>query len=100
MNDDSFVLIDTAKIDEAMAMRDDLLRQYDEVNIMFDEIVEKLLQNWSGSGANAFRADAGTVKTNIGGIYDILKIMCDTLEDCKYVIGETDKELRKVNEEA
>ena len=98
--DGGFVLIDTGIIDQAIGMRGDLLRQYNEINTEYDRIVETLLKNWKGSGAQAFRDDATKVRSNIAGIYDILKIMCDTLEDCKYVIRETDAAIGDYNREA
>lgn len=98
--DGGFFLIDTRKIDQAISMRGDLLRQYDEINTEYDRIVGTLLKNWKGSGAQAFRDDATKVRSNILGIYDILKIICDTLEDCKYVIRETDTTIGEYNREA
>ena len=92
-----FVLIDTSIIDEVISRREYLVKEYDAINTEYDEIVKQLLEQWEGKGADAFRRDAQKVKTNIQGIYDILKIMCDTLEDCKAVIAELDAALGNYN---
>ena len=90
-------VLDTRKIDEAIAMKDDLIKQYDDLNTTYDKIVSDLDNNWKGHGADAFMLDAKTVKQNITGIYDILKTMCDTLVDCKEVFAECDKGLGDYN---
>ncbi len=94
-----FVLIDTSLIDKAIGKRDHLVSEYDAINREYDRIVSELLNHWKGRGAIAFKSDAGKVKTNISGIYDILKIMCDTLEDCKSIIAEVDTSLGEYNNE-
>ena len=92
-----YVLLDTKAFDAAIAKKDDLIRQYDEINNEYDRIVNTLLNNWKGRGANAFKKDAQTVKTNIVGIFDILKIMCDTLTDCRAIFAECDTSLGEYN---
>ena len=98
MNDE-FVLIDTSIIDEVISKREHLVSEYDAINTEYERIVRELMNNWKGKGADAFRYDADKVKTNIAGIYDILKIMCDTLEDCKAIIAEADTALGNYNSE-
>ncbi len=93
------ILIDTSIINAVIARKDYLLREYDEINSEYERIVRTLMQNWKGRGASAFRDDAEKVRTNIAGIYDILKIMCDTLEDCKSIIAEADTGLGDYNRE-
>ena len=97
--DSGFKRIDTAYIDEAIAKRDHLIAEYDRINLEYDRIIAELMNNWQGRGADAFRSDAAKVKTNIAGIYDILKLMCDTLEDCKRIIAEADGALGEYNSE-
>ncbi len=94
---DEYVLLDTKAFDQALAKKDDLIRQYDDINTEYDRIVNTLLNNWKGRGANAFKKDAQTVKTNIVGIFDILKIMCDTLTDCRQIFAEVDTALGESN---
>lgn len=94
-----FVLIDTSLIDKAISQREHLVSEYDAINQEYDRIVNDLLKDWKGKGAVAFKNDAGKVKTNISGIYDMLKIMCDTLEDCKSIIAEVDTSLGEYNNE-
>lgn len=97
--DNGFVLIDTSIIDDVISRKDHLVSEYDAINAEYDRIVADLMKEWKGKGANAFKSDAEKVKTNIAGIYDILKIMCDTLEDCKAIIAEADTALGNYNNE-
>ncbi|SFC28533.1 hypothetical protein [Ruminococcus albus] len=97
MADGTYVVIDTTKIDKGIGMKDSLIKQYDDINTTYDDIVSKLDQNWKGHGAEAFMKDANTVKQNIKGIYDILKTMCDTLTECKLVLEECDNGLGEFN---
>ena len=97
MADSGFVLLDTKSFDNVINKKNDLINEYDRINNEYDRIVNTLLQNWKGRGAAAFRKDAQTVKTNITGIFDILKLMCDTLEDCRSIYAECDKGLGDYN---
>ncbi|MCR4645629.1 MAG: hypothetical protein K5695_09515 [Oscillospiraceae bacterium] len=92
-----YVVLDTKAFDAFLAEKDDLLRRYDDINNRYDAIVSTLLDNWVGQGAMAFYSDAKNVKANISGIYDILKIMCDTLTDCRQVFDECDRSLGDFN---
>lgn len=97
MKDNGYVVLDTKAFDTAIAKKADLINSYNALNTEYDRIVTALLSNWKGRGATAFKKDAQTVKTNIVGIYDILKIMCDTLTDCRSVFAECDAALGEYN---
>ena len=97
MKDNGYVVLDTKAFDQALAKKDTLIQSYNELNQEYDRIVNALLQNWKGRGANAFKKDATTVKTNIVGIFDVLKTMCDTLTDCKAIFAECDSALGEYN---
>lgn len=97
MRDNGYVVLDTKAFDEAISRKQDLINSYNALNEEYDRIVNNLLANWKGRGANAFKKDAQTVKTNIVGIYDILKTMCDTLTDCKEIFAECDAALGDYN---
>ena len=97
MRDNGYVVLDTKAFDEAIAKKQDLINSYNALNEEYDRIVGNLLSNWKGRGAAAFEKDASTVKTNIVGIFDILKTMCDTLTDCKAVFAECDAALGEYN---
>ncbi len=97
MEDNGYVVLDTKAFDAAIAKKADLINSYNALNTEYDRIVATLLNNWKGKGATAFKKDAQTVKTNIVGIYDILKIMCDTLTDCRSVFAECDTALGEYN---
>lgn len=100
MEDNGFVVLDTKAFDKALSKKGELINSYNALNTEYDRIVSSLLDNWKGRGATAFKKDAETVKKNIVGIYDILKIMCDTLTDCKAVFCECDKSLGEFNRDS
>ncbi len=97
MHEEEYVVLDTRAFDAAIARKQDLIRSYNALNTEYDRIVNTLLANWKGRGATAFQKDAQTVKTNIVGIFDILKTMCDTLTDCKEIFAECDTALGECN---
>ena len=97
MEDNGYVVLDSKAFDAAIAKKADLINSYNALNTEYDRIVSALLSNWKGKGATAFKKDALTVKKNIVGIYDILKIMCDTLTDCRDVFVECDSALGEYN---
>lgn len=97
MANGEYNILDTRAFDAFIAQKESLVQRYNDINSTYDHIVKTLLDNWVGNGADAFRIDAGKVKANITGIYDILKIMCDTLTDCRQVFDECDKALGDYN---
>ena len=94
---DVFQKIDTKAFDAFISKRSELLSEYDEINLEYDRIIFKLLSDWKGKGAEAFRADSERVKANIVGIYDVLKMFCDILEDCRDVFAKVDKDMGDYN---
>lgn len=97
MADRGCVVLDTRVIDAAINKKDSLISAYNRLNEEYDRIVADLLSNWKGQGASAFKRDAETVKTNIVGIFDILRTMCDTLTDCREIFAECDAALGEYN---
>lgn len=97
MENEEYVCLDTRAFDAAIAKKQDLINAYNELNDDYDRIVGDLLNNWKGRGADAFKRDAQTVKTNIVNIFDILRIMCDTLTDCREIFSECDSALGEYN---
>ena len=85
--------------DDFMNARQNLLERYNELSKEYDNIVEKLLLNWKGRGADAFRDEARNVKSNLAGIEDVLNTMCDILADCATVYKSYDSALGKANRE-
>ena len=98
MANGEYVQLDTRTFDAFINNKDHLIKEYDEINAEYDRIVRVLLANWQGRGAFAFKRDAETVRTNITGIYDILKILCDTLTDCRAIFAECDTGLGEYNQ--
>ncbi|MBE6717557.1 MAG: hypothetical protein E7573_11640 [Ruminococcaceae bacterium] len=97
MANNEYRVLDTKSFDVAIGKKDDLIKKYNDINEEYDRIVNSLLNNWEGRGADAFKEDARTVKTNIVGIFDILRTMCDTLTDCKEIFAECDTSLGNYN---
>lgn len=97
MANSEYNVLDTRSFDAFIAEKESLVQRYDDINTTYDQIVKTLLDNWRGEGADAFRIDAKKVKANITGIYDILKIMCDTLTDCRQIFDECDRALGDYN---
>lgn len=92
-----YVVLDTKAFDAFIEESPTLVQRYNAINTTYDEIVKTLLNDWVGEGADAFRIDAKKVKANITDIYDILKLMCDTLTDCRQIFDECDKSLGEYN---
>ena len=97
MSNKGCVLLDTRAFDAAVAKKDGIIKKYNAINKDYDTIVKTLLKNWKGRGADAFKKDSDTVRTNIVGVYDILKTMCDTLEDCRDIFTECDQAMGEYN---
>ena len=93
-----YILLDTAIIKNAIAKKTDFVTRYDNLQSEYERIVKELSDNWKGYGADAFCQDALKVQKKIGSIYDILKIMSDTIDDCIQVFSDSDKSLGKYKE--
>jgi len=100
MQNQEFILLDTRKFNNFIDSRASLLSEYNRINQRFNSIVQTLSNNWQGQGAEAFTQDVQKVRTNLGGIEDILRTMCDTLIDCRTVFEESDSSLGKANQSA
>lgn len=92
-----YVTLDTRAFHEAQQKAGTFVQTYQQLNQDYENIVNTLLKNWKGNGADSFYNDAIQIKKNISGIYDILKAMCDTLQDCEKVFEESDKALGDYN---
>lgn len=99
MGNEGYVLLETTAFDEFIEESSSFVTRYNNIREKYDSIVTELINNWQGEGAEAFKKDAERVKLNIGGIYDILKTMCDILQDSKEVFSQCDKGLGDYNRE-
>ena len=97
MANEEYKVLDSRIIDAVIAQRGRWLQSYKEIDGSYQDAVNRLLENWQGRGADAFREDTRAVQRNISGIYDILRTMCDTLSDCREVFSECDKGLDNYN---
>ena len=94
-----YQLLDAGKFQEFLNSRNSILNEYNSLNKQYDDIVNELLDNWKGRGADAFESDSKTVKANIAGIQDILQAMCDMLQDCWRIFDEYDHSLGEANKD-
>lgn len=97
MENKDYICLDSKAFNEVIERKEELINRYNDLNTTYDSIVTNLLSNWKGKGATAFEKDANIVKKNIVGIFDILRIMCDTLTDCKEIFKECDTALGENN---
>ncbi len=93
-------LLDTQAFDNFIISQKSLKERYAAIVRDYDRIVQELLNDWKGKGADAFREDSEKVAANIVGIQDILNTMCDTLLDCRDVFGECDISLGNNNKDS
>jgi len=100
MSTQAFNLLDISKFDNFINAKSSLLAEYDAINRRFESIKRNLAENWDGQGADAFAQDSQIIRTNIGGIEDALRTMCDTLIDCRAVYVECDNALGTANRSA
>ena len=94
----AIVKIDTSAFDKAIAQKEAILKEYNSIDQDYKTIVDTLLKEWRGSGADAFRSDSEKVKKNLTGIQDVLKSAFDILSDCREVIKECDVSLGDYNQ--
>lgn len=93
-------LLDTQAFENFINSQKSLKERYNNIVNDYNRIVNDLLNNWKGKGADAFREDSEKVAANIAGIQDILNTMCDTLRDCRDVFGECDTSLGNNNRDS
>lgn len=93
-------LLDTGAFEAFVSSQKSLRDRYSKIQKEYDDITRKLLDNWKGRGADAFREDSEKVKANLSGISDILSTMCDTLCDCYEIFSECDTSLGTNNRKA
>lgn len=94
-----YKLLDTSKFEGFLSKSSEWNNEYKRIQDQYDEIVKFLESNWKGRGADAFVDDAKKIKTNIVGIGDALKTMCDILSDCEDILSSSDTSIGKLNQE-
>ena len=92
--------LDTKAFNDFISQEATLVKTYNDLVARFGKTVTSLLSKWEGAGADAFKGDADTVRSNIAGLGDILKTMCDMLFDCREIFNECDKSLGAANRDA
>jgi uncharacterized protein YukE len=95
-----YKLLDTGVFNVFIDKQGEFVKEYNAIKEEYDSIVSDLTDIWRGRGADAFRSDANTVKSNIVGIGDMLRTMCDMLIDCRDVFHECDTAVGNSNREA
>lgn len=86
-------LFDTNSFGAFIASQGKLQQRYSDIQTRYKQIVDELLEQWKGRGADAFKEDYEKVMSNLIGIQDILLTMCDTLSDCYDIFSECDTSL-------
>ena len=97
VNESEYICIDSRVIDRCIEQKDSFISRYDKIVTDYNQIVDRLSQNWKGKGADTFIKDARVVRTNIKGIADILASMVNVLTDIRQVIGDVDRQLGENN---
>ena len=97
MSNNGFVRLDTAAFDKAKAEKERILSEYNSIDRDYKTIVDTLLREWKGQGADAFKSDSEKVKRNLSGLHDVLKTAFDTLDDCLEIFKECDTGLGEYN---
>jgi uncharacterized protein YukE len=92
--------LDTRAFDNFIYEKSSLISTYNGLCEEYNSIVSTLYDAWKGRGAEAFESDTQKVKTNLIGVQDILKTVCDILIDCRAVFGECDTSLGSLNRDA
>lgn len=103
MAESGYVCIDSRAMRKCKEKKQDFISRYDAISMRYDWIVRDLTENWQGEAAELFLKDASVIRKNIGGIADILSLMCSTLDDVIAAFSKTDAALgefsRKPNAE-
>lgn len=97
--DGECVKLDTRSIDAFIDRKEEIVGEYDAISEEYDRIVRELMSNWQGRGADAFQTEASKVREGMSGVYDIIKVMSDTLTDCRSIFAECDRALGDFNRE-
>lgn len=92
-------ILDTLEFEKFIGKQNDLKKRYNDIQKRYTTIVDTLMKDWKGHGADAFYNDSKKVVSNLRNIGDILSTMCDTLSDCYDVFKECDTQLGKNNRE-
>lgn len=92
--------IDTACFEAFLAQKDAFPRRYSELTARFDETVSTLLDGWQGEGADAFAADAETVRQGMTDIGETVALLCATVADIRELLDEADRRLGEANRQA
>lgn len=92
-----FKKIETAEMDKFIQNEWKYTREFEDIKKQYHSIVDELMLDWKGYGADAFRDDANVVISNLAGIGDTLSSICDILNDCRDIFEECDNSLAQNN---
>ena len=93
MAESEYVCIDSRAMRICKEKKQDFINRYNAISVRYDWIIRDLSENWKGEAAELFLSDASVIRKNIGGIADILSIMCSTLDDVIAAFSKTDASL-------
>lgn len=92
--------LDTTAFSDFLSQKNYFINTYQNISNRYRNIKDTLLQNWKGHGAEAFSRDAELIQQNIIGLAEILKTMCDTLQDCQSIFDQADSAIGEGNKNA
>ena len=91
------VLLEVKKLKAFVEQKNDFAYKSIKIQEDFKSIVEDLLREWKGEGADAFREDSEKVLSNLARLSEMLVLMCDTLSDCCEVYTNVDTAIGAMN---
>lgn len=92
-----YVCINTKEIDRALELLNVKNYRLSTLLWKYDLIVENIDRNWEGKAAAAFVKDAKGIRTHLGDMTELLKMLNDVVAECREVIDACDKGLGEFN---
>lgn len=95
---DAFVRADIGALERFISESEEAITEFANIRNEFDRINNTLLNNWEGSGKEAYAEVAKKITEKIGGIKDVLDVINDTVvKDIVATYNQVDKDLAEYN---
>ena len=96
-----FIRADITRLEGFVTQSEEAIQEFADIRNEFDEINKTLLNNWKGSGKNAYEDLSSDILEKVGGISDVLNTINDTiLKDIIDKYNSVDRELAEYNRTA
>lgn len=93
-----FRSLDTTKIGAFIDKSPELIKEFENIKIAFNEINQTLLGSWVGEGADEYRKEAENILEKIGDLGLVLnEITSGTIKDLREAYSKCDEDLGKFN---